>query len=274
MGNKILVSVFDTEPAAFEGLEALKELHKSHDITVYATSVIVKDRSGVVAVRQTAEKGPLGTLLGAVTGGLVGLLGGPAGAAVGAYIGGFGGMTYDLFKAGVGIDFVDEVGALLTPGKAAVIADIDETWVAPVNTRLGALGGTTFRRLPGEVIDEQMVRESAATEQELAEMKAELKESSDETRAKLKASFDAQKRKLEATSVQIQNRIDETDAEMDARLATLHKQQAEAHDRHRARIDARIKELEAAQAARKAKLTEARQLAEQSVEAMSEALVS
>jgi uncharacterized membrane protein len=274
MGNKILVSVFDTEPTAFEGLAALKALHKSHDITVYATSVIVKDRSGAVAIRQTAEKGPLGTLLGAVTGGLVGLLGGPAGAAVGAYLGGFGGMTYDLFKAGVSMDFVDEVGALLTPGKAAVIADVDETWVAPVNTRLGALGGTTFRRLPGEVIDEQMVRESAAAEQELAELKAELKESSDETKAKLKASVDAQKRKLQATSDQIQKRIDETDAELDARLATLHKQQAEAHDRHRARIDARIKELEAAQAARKAKLTEARRLAKQSVEVASEALVS
>lgn len=61
---------------------------------------------------------------------------------------------------------------------------------------------------------------------------------------------------------------------MDARLATLHKQQAEAHDRHRARIDARIKELEAAQAVRKAKLTEARRLAKQSVEMASEALVS
>ena len=58
MGNKILVSVFDTEATAFEGLTALKDLHHEGDITVYATSVIVKDHSGNVAVRQTAEKGP------------------------------------------------------------------------------------------------------------------------------------------------------------------------------------------------------------------------
>ncbi|MBI4900728.1 MAG: DUF1269 domain-containing protein, partial [Actinobacteria bacterium] len=133
--------MFDTEATAFEGLTALKDLHHDGDITVYATSVIVKDNAGHVDVRQTADKGPLGTLIGVVTGGLVGLLGGPVGAAVGAYVGGLGGMTYDLFRTGVGIEFVDEVGGLLLPGKAAVIADVDETWVTPVNTRLGLLGG-------------------------------------------------------------------------------------------------------------------------------------
>jgi uncharacterized membrane protein len=274
MGNKILVSVFDTEPTAFEGLAGLKDLHREGDITVYATSVIVKDRSGAVAVRQTAEKGPLGTLLGAVTGGLVGLIGGPAGAAVGAYLGGFGGLTYDLFRAGVGIDFVDEVGTLLTPGKAALIADVDETWVTPVDTRLGALGGTTFRRLPGEVIDAQLIRESAATELELAELQAELRESSHETKAKLKASVDAQKRKLQATSDRIQKDITNADAEFEARLATLREQQGKAHERQRARIDARIEELTASHDVRKAKLEDARRLAEQSVDATREALVS
>ena len=162
MGNKILVSVFDTEPTAFEGLTALKDLHREGDITLYASTVIAKDPSGTVAVRQTADHGPVGTLVGIVTGGLVGLLGGPAGVAVGAYVGGFGGMMYDLFNAGVSMDFVDEVAASLTPGKAAVVADVDETWVTPVDTRLGALGGTTFRRLSGEVIDAELIRESDA----------------------------------------------------------------------------------------------------------------
>ena len=176
MGNKILVSVFDSERTAFEGLTALKDLHRDGDITVYASTVIAKDPSGTVVVRQTADKGPIGTLVGIVTGGLVGLLGGPAGVAVGAYVGGFGGLMYDLFNAGVSMDFVDEVGASLTPGKAAVIADVDETWVTPVDTRLGALGGTTFRRFPGEVIDDELVRETDAARMELEQLRAELRE--------------------------------------------------------------------------------------------------
>ncbi len=36
--NKMLVAVFDTEPAAFEGLQALKDLHRDGDITLYATA--------------------------------------------------------------------------------------------------------------------------------------------------------------------------------------------------------------------------------------------
>ncbi len=55
--------------------------------------------------------------MGIVTGGLVGLLGGPAGVAVGAYVGGFGGLMYDLFNAGMSMDFVDEVGGLADPGQ-------------------------------------------------------------------------------------------------------------------------------------------------------------
>ena len=41
--NKMLVAVFDTEPAAYEGLNALTELHADGDITLYATAVLVKD---------------------------------------------------------------------------------------------------------------------------------------------------------------------------------------------------------------------------------------
>jgi len=43
VGNKILVSVFDSEQAAFEGLTALKEPASGRDITLYASSVIAKD---------------------------------------------------------------------------------------------------------------------------------------------------------------------------------------------------------------------------------------
>jgi uncharacterized membrane protein len=55
--NKMLVAVFDTEPAAFEGLQALKDLHQDGDITLYATAVVVKDSTGAVSVKQSADQG-------------------------------------------------------------------------------------------------------------------------------------------------------------------------------------------------------------------------
>ena len=272
MGNKILVSVFDTETMAFEGLTALKDLHRDGDVTVYASTVIAKDSSGTVSVRQAADRGPIGTLVGIVTGGLVGLLGGPAGVAVGAYVGGFGGLMYDLFKAGVSMDFVDEVGALLVPGKAAIVADIDEMWVTPIDTRLGALGGTIFRRFPGEVADAELVRETEAARMELDHLRAELRESTAKTKENVKKAIEAQRRKLEALDDRIGKTIDQQEAEFGARLATLREQQAKARENKQQEIEARKAELKASHEARKAKLEEARRLAKESLEATAEAL--
>ena len=119
--NKILISVFDTEEAAYEGVRVLKNLHGDGDITMYASAVIAKDAQGQVGVRQAADRGPVGTLVGIVTGSLVGLLGGPVGVAVGAYVGGTGGVLYDLFSAGFGVDVVDDVSEALTPGMCSIL---------------------------------------------------------------------------------------------------------------------------------------------------------
>ena len=262
MGYEILVSVFDSEPTAFEGLTALKDLHRDGDITLYASSLIAKDTSGSVSVRQAADRGPVGTLVGIVGGGFVGVLGGPVGVAMGAYVGGLGGLMYDLFKVGISAEFIDEVSASLTPGKAAVIADIDENlWVTPIDTRLGALGATTYRRLPSEVVNADLVRETDAARIELEQLDAELLKSSGEARAKVEAAIDAQRQKVEALVNRVDTTLAKEKAEFEARLATLHEQQSKARENQRQRIDARIDELKATHEARKAKLEEARRLA-------------
>ena len=56
--NKMLVAVFNSETLAFEGLSALKDLHKDGDITLHATAVLSKDASGQVSLKQTADGGP------------------------------------------------------------------------------------------------------------------------------------------------------------------------------------------------------------------------
>ena len=164
---------------------------------------------------------------------------------------------YDLFKAGVSIDFVDEVGASLIPGTAAVIADVDETWVTPVDTRLRALGGMTFRRYSGEVIDDELIRETDAARMELEQLRAELRDASGEAKANVQKAIEAQRRKLEALNDRIEKRLAEEKAEFEARLATLREQQAKAREGMRQQIEARMAELKASFEARKAKLDEA-----------------
>ncbi|MGZ8481030.1 MAG: DUF1269 domain-containing protein [Candidatus Limnocylindria bacterium] len=272
--NKILISVFDTEEGAFEGVRALKELHAEGDITMYASAVIAKDAQGQVAVRQAADRGPVGTLVGIVTGSLVGLLGGPVGMAVGAYVGGTGGVLYDLFTAEFGVDVVDDVSEALTPGKAALVADIDEYWVTPIETRLGELGATTIRHLPGEVLDEQLTREAEATKAELEQLQAELREESGEARAKVQAAIEARQRKLEMLVARVDTAIEGQKAELEARLTTLRTQWDKARAGQKERIDARIAELNASHEARQAKLQQARELAKKALEMTREAVLA
>ena len=270
--NKVLVAVFESERVAFEGVSALKDLHRSGDITLYASSVVVKDADGVPTIRQSADHGPVGTLTGLVAGSLIGLIGGPVGVAVGAYVGGFGGLMFDLFNAGVSIDFVDEVAASLTPGKAAVVADIDEPWVTPVETRLGPLGATTFRRQPSEIVDDELAREAENASMELEQLRSELRESLGEARATVEAKIGSQRRKLETLVGRVDKALEEQQAEFDQRWATLQAQLKATNERQQAGIRARMDELKASHEARQAKLQEARGLAKQSLELASEAI--
>ena len=112
--NQMLVAVFDTETAAFEGLSALRDLHKQGGISLYASAVVVKDKTGRARVKQEVEYGPAGTALGLLTGSLLGILGGPAGLAAGASLGGITGLLFDLNKIVVGATFLDDVSKTLT----------------------------------------------------------------------------------------------------------------------------------------------------------------
>ena len=93
--NKMLVGVFEREAAAFEGLSALKDLHRDGDITLYSSAVIAKDKNGKIEVKQAADSGPVGTAVGLLTGSLIGIIGGPAGMAVGASLGSLAGLIFD-----------------------------------------------------------------------------------------------------------------------------------------------------------------------------------
>ncbi len=258
--NKMLVAVFGTEPAAYKGLDALKDLHRDGDITLYATAVIVKDSGGAVTVKQGADEGPIGTAIGLLSGSAVGLLGGPVGVAIGASLGSLTGMLFDLDKSGVDIDFVDEVSKALTPGKAAVLADVEETWLTPVDTRLGALGGIVFRRLRSEVVEDQLDREAAEFDAELKQLQDELAQSRAETKAEVQKHIDATKQKIQATHAHAKAMLDQAKAETDAKIAALEAQMKGANDRQKAKIKERIADTKARHEARRVKLEQAWEL--------------
>ena len=255
--TKMLVAVFAREDAAFEGLSALKDLHRDGDISLYSSAVVAKDNTGRIELKQAADAGPVGIAVGLLTGSLIGILAGPAGMAVGASLGGLAGLVFDANKSGVDVTFLDDVSNSLTTGKVAVVAEIDESWTTPVDARLHRLGGVLFRRLRGEVVEDQIARESAAFEADLNALNDDLKQAAAENRAAIQKDIERVKTQIKATQDQAKARLDQAKTETEARVEALQDQAKAAAGLAKARIEKRIADAKADFDRRSQKLSQA-----------------
>ncbi len=241
--ENVLVVVFDSESKAYEGTNALAQLDRDGSITVHAEAVIKKNAEGKTVVLKTVDDYPLDTLGGTAIGSLIGLLGGPFGVIVGATTGTLVGATSDLYRSGVSAEFVDDVSALLTPGKYAVVADISEDWITPLDVKMEMLDGEVFRTARVDVEVDQYTSEMAAQDREIDRLKAEMKEASSERKAKLQAKIDklntARKKKQE----QAHQRLEQAKSEHERKVQALKEKAANARGDAKAAIDGRITEL-------------------------------
>ena len=255
--NKMLVAIFDNEMAADAGQQALRKLHAEGDITLYATGVMVKDMQGRVSVRKSMDQPPIGTATGLAVGSLIGLLGGPVGLAVGAMAGVTVGAVRDFWVAGVGLDFIDEAEQHLQPGKVALVAEIEEEWVIPVDAALEAIGAYVFRRTRSEVEEAQFNQDISAIKSEIDELESEASHASDAARTKLQAKLASTKISLESAVQRARQRVEMLKQEADAKAESLQLQLAQTNGEVKTRIEDRVKRVKHSYHARGAKLSQA-----------------
>ena len=265
--NKLLVAVFDNEAAADAGLNALRTLHAAGDITLYATGVVARDANGLVSIKKSMDSGATGTGTGLAVGSLIGLLGGPVGVAIGAGSGGLAGAVRDFWVAGVGLDFVEAATQHLQPGKVALVAEIEEEWVIPVDAALEAAGGQVFRRARSEVAEPQFDHDIAAFKVEIKELESEASHASDAAKTKLQAKLGTAQDNLEGAVHRAQQRVDTLKQEADAKAVALKLQLSQAKGDVKARIEDRMKRVKSTYHARGAKLAQAWNLAKEALTA-------
>lgn len=241
--ERMLVVVFDNESKAYEGSRALKQLDTEGSITIHAESVIKKNPDGAVNVKQSEDDFPIRTVGGTAIGSLIGLLGGPVGLGVGAAAGAMAGSIGDLNVAGVDAEFLDDITATLTPGKCAVIADVSEEWVTPVDTRMEALGGAVVRTARKTVEDDQRARDVAELRAEIDQLKAEHARARADRKAKLQAKIDKLNTKLQGKLDQAKQRSEQFKSETDAKVKALQKKAEKAQGDIKANLDARAKTI-------------------------------
>jgi uncharacterized membrane protein len=243
--EKLIVVVFDNNEArAFEGLRVLRELDGEGEIALYDAQVVVKLPDRHVRVVHRDDKLALPLIAGGTTvGALIGLLGGPVGALVGAGVGAVAGSIGDMEETGVTDEFVDDVSAALTPGKVALIADIGEDWVTPLDTRMENLGGVVFRRLRSVVKNTQDDRDAAAHQAEMDELKAERQQARADRLAKIDARIDTVRAKLEAAIERKRAKMQAHQQQRDARIKALQTKVSQSEGDIRRRQEARIAEV-------------------------------
>jgi uncharacterized membrane protein len=219
--DRMLVVVFDDEVKAYEGKKALLQLDSEGSITVYAYAVLAKHADGAASIKQGDDSGPLGTLLGTSLGSLIGLLGGPAGLAIGAAAGFGAGGAADLNNARIGEDFIDDVSKMLLPNRVAVVAEIEEDWVTPVDSRMEAIGGTVFRRALSDVRKTVDNEEVAGMKADFAQMKAEHAQAHADHKGKLQEKINQLDSKIQAQLQKAKDRREAAERQAQAKAQIL-----------------------------------------------------
>lgn len=265
--NKMLIVIFDSESHAESGLQALRQLHRDGDITLYASGVIAKDLAGTVGVKSAMDLNPVGAGVGLAVGSLIGMLGGPMGLLVGASTGAVVGTLRDFWVAGVGMDFIEEAERHMAPGKVAVVAEIDEEWVTPVDSAMAAIGGTVLRRARNEALETQFDQDIAAFKSEIKELEAEAAHVSESARTGLQAKVETAQARLDAAVLRGQQRVETLKLEADAKAEALKAQMNDARSGVHDRIDDRLKRVKSGYHARGAKLSQAWSLTKEALTA-------
>jgi uncharacterized membrane protein len=241
--EKLIVIVFDKETTAYEGLRNLNELDQEGNISLHELSVVEKKSNGTLEIKKIERDFPIATFGGTAVGSLIGLFGGPAGVAVGASVGALVGITRDLYVAEVDTDFLGEVAKTLTTGKFAIVADISEEWVTPLDTRMDKLNAVLIRTPKVSFEDARWAKEVAALRAEIAQLQAELKQSHEDRKAKIRNRIDTLNMKLEARLDAIDKRADQMKREADAKVEALQRKAGKAHEQARTNFNARVTEI-------------------------------
>jgi hypothetical protein len=151
----------------------------------------------------------------------------------------------------------------MAPGKAAVVAEVDEDWAFPVDIRMEALGGVVIRRARTEVEDLQFERDISMLRADIAGLKAAAARAARDARAQIEARIHVAQSELQALQVRANAKSDDLKREADFKIRSVMGQAAAlAQGTIRSRLEQRIADLKAEYARVSARLSKVERLAE------------
>ena len=145
---------------------------------------------------------------------------------------------------GVNADFLDQVTTALAPGKCAALADISEEWVAPLDTKMEALGGDVFRAPKKTFEDEQRAKDVAALRTEIDELKAEHARARSDRKGKIQAHIDKLSSNLQGKFDEAKLRSNQIRSEAEAKIKALQKKAGQSQAEMKGTLQIRATEIQ------------------------------
>ena len=153
---QLLAAVYPDQEHAKVTFDMLHEMHRASTITLVDSAMITKDEEGKLKIKETTEfTTRKGARRGAIITGVLGLIYPPSllgSIAVGGVIGALTGKVRDT---GIKNPQLKEIADRLEPGKAAVIALVEDWSTVKVQNALKGYEGT----LVIEAVDEETLKE-------------------------------------------------------------------------------------------------------------------
>jgi uncharacterized membrane protein len=242
--EKLVAVVFSNEKAAQGAVRVLSEMNAAGSIDVSVMYVIKKDsENGVSTQEVTDDYVPVRAVTGTAIGGLLGALGGAVGGFAGAGAGALAGLIWDLYAIGVDQDFFSDVATALTPGKCAVVAEVEEEWVTPLDTLMEELGGVVYRMPKLSVREDHWKREAANIKMQLEQLEIEFARARAARRAKLQAQIENLNKRMHGKLARAQAQSEQAARECQAKVAALQQKADREKGDAKATVEARIAKL-------------------------------
>jgi uncharacterized membrane protein len=196
MENVIAVN-FGDDSEAYKALTVLKELDEQDQVELVGAAVVVRGEDGQLQIKDDVDDTDLeGTASGGIIGLLIGVLGGPLGVLLGGLTGLLVGSVFDLDADDDKESVLSDISRAVRPGRAALLAELDEQSPEVVDAAMTPLGGSVLRR-PLEQVEAEIAAAEDAQKAAAKEARKRLREQRHEqTKEKIKAKIEALKAKL------------------------------------------------------------------------------
>ncbi len=193
--DSVIAVRFQDDSKAYDGLTKLKELDDQGQVDLAEAAVVVRHEDGHLETKDVVgEDSMVGAASGGIVGLIIGILGGPFGVLLGGAMGILIGSLFDADDDDETDSVLADLGRSMRENRPTLLAQVGEQSPEVVDAAMAELGGMLLRRdlydVEGEI--------AAAEDAQRAAKKAARKELRDQRRAQAKEKIHAKIEELKA----------------------------------------------------------------------------